>query len=356
MRFYLLGCALIIMSCATYKKQPKPPYTLPEPARAIRSETGDYRIEISDSLSGSWQLYRGSDRQSIDWSIPLNLNSARPLFHADPEVRLFFAAVDEVAHDTLFFTNRLVPMEEVLNFRDLGGLPVADGRHVRWGVLYRSGKLEDLSDQDMTVFKKLQIRTIVDLRSTGEIAEHPDRYPQGVSWVNAPIGRYEEVDRGASFRMLRKADGNPEIGEKFMMEGMQVYVSHTKDLAVVFAELLREDSLPLLIHCTSGKDRTGFVSAMILLAIGVDEQLVMSDYLLSNYYRYTSNERLLKRAAWIVGLNHLALRPVLDVRPAYLQSALDTIRVRYGTPQNYLREAVGLNDQDLEVLKNKLLE
>jgi protein-tyrosine phosphatase len=113
-----------------------------------------------------------------------------------------------------------------------------------------------------------------------------------------------------------------------------------------------------VIHCTAGKDRAGMGAALILLALGVPEEMVMEDFLLTNVYTEAKIQRQLT-FIWLVSLfrsNPVAVRPLLGVEPRYLHAGLDAMRERNGSIDAYLRDTLGLTDEKRERLRASLLE
>lgn len=221
------------------------------------------------------------------------------------------------------------------NLRDLGGHPAAGGRTVKWGLVFRSDDLNDLSDRDVGVLEKLGIRTYVDFRTGHEAESWPDRIPEGVGvGVNIP------VDAGRVMGRFRE-DGLT------LRKTMGIMISVYRDLVnehqaafrQFFALLHNPDNLPLLFHCTAGKDRTGFAAAMFLTALGADRETVMADYLQSRIF-------LQKRYA--AGADYPeVLAPLYSVEPEFLQAAFEVIDRKYDGPEAFLSRQLGVDEARL---------
>ncbi len=158
-------------------------------------------------------------------------------------------------------TQRLVPFEGVHNFRDLGGYETDDGRHTRWGRLYRSDAMHDLTSEDLEVFRALGIAAIVDLRSPAEI----ERTGRGL------IG--DEPHRFVSAPVLSNYATNESRGvidESYLTRRYLQYLDVGAPAFVsVFEEMAKEENYPLVFNCFLGKDRTGVVAALVLSCLGV---------------------------------------------------------------------------------------
>ena len=173
------------------------------------------------------------------------------------------------------------------NFRDLGGYPTSDGRTVRWRQIFRSNHLGHLTDDDVAVLRELGVRSAFDFRGTEERAAALCGMPE-ISVHSLPV----EPTVVAALRAIAAA-GTPlstDHAVEVMRDSYSGYVqNNTQHFRTLFAHLL-EDRAPLVIHCTAGKDRTGFACALILHTLGVPEDIISEDYLLTNrFYRRDPN-------------------------------------------------------------------
>lgn len=257
--------------------------------------------------------------------------------------------------------HRLLAFEGIANFRDLGGYKTTDGRQVKWGVLYRSGTLAHASPADLKALEKLNLRTMVDFRSSIEKKEEPDALPNPVPFdvVFIPTlddgnkalvgdimerietGNFEGFDPNAA--ML---DGNRQFAAKFVPQFRQ------------FMETVqRNNGKPILWHCSAGKDRAGFAAAILLRLLGVPQDVVMQDYMASkdNVLNARANQlRMLRLFKGDEAADKLST--LLGVEEAWLAAAFDEIDKQYGSFDNYAREALALTDEDISSLKAALLE
>ena len=255
---------------------------------------------------------------------------------------------------------RHIKLEGQPNFRDLGGYQTTDGRTVKWGLIYRSGQLNQLTDEDLSILKKLQIRTVVDLRGTAEAESRgKDRLPDGVRNVSYPIDvtslppeeKEESASPGQTDFMLRAT-------RSIMIHRTDVYASLIRDLA-------DPANRPLVFHCTAGKDRAGIGSAIVLTLLGVPWETVKTDYLLSNFYRKEENERELlkmrenmaqKQGIPPEKVDLTAFEAMFLVKPEYLDAAHDAVIRKYGSMDSYLRQGLGISDEMIQKLRSELLE
>ena len=252
-------------------------------------------------------------------------------------------------------------LEGQANFRDLGGYKTTDGHRVKYGVIYRSGQLNKLSDADLAKLKALGIRTVIDLRGTAEAETRgKDRLPDGVRSVSYPIDPSslpkEEPSSGAA--SAGNSDLMLQMTRSIMINRTDVYASIIRDLA-------EPANRPLVFHCTAGKDRTGIGSAIVLTLLGVPWETVRDDYLLSNFYRKDENERdlkilredIAKRQGIPPGqVDMTAYEGMFLVKPEYLDAAHDEVIRRFGSMESFLRKGLGISDETINTLRNELLE
>ena len=259
---------------------------------------------------------------------------------------------------------RHVKFEGQANFRDLGGYRTADGRSVKWGVIYRSGQLSQLSDADMAKLKELNIRTVVDLRGTSEVATRgKDRLPESVRNVSFPIdvGSLPKEEKSES------APGGSSPGRTdFMLQATRsIMINKTDVYAGLIRELTDANNRPLVFHCTAGKDRAGVGAAIVLSLLGVPWETVRDDYLLSNYYRRDENERDLKNLRADIAkrqgippeqVDMTTYEAMFLVKPEYIDAAHDEVIRRFGSFDSYLRKGLGISDETINKLRRELTE
>lgn len=237
-------------------------------------------------------------------------------------------------------------MDKQPNFRDLGGIKNKDGRFVKWGTIYRSGHLSDLKNDEIRYFSKLGIHTVIDLRNNLEIAKDPDRYPSGVKYVQYSISDKEGKAYSRLKQMVLKEGYRRAKAKQLFVDVMKSFADTlATDAKPIFDLMLSEkENEPLLYHCTGGKDRTGFVTAMILLALNVDRKEITEDYLMSNYYRRFSNLRSMKRAR-LIGLDSETLEYASMVSKDYIDAVFQVIDEKYGGTDVYLETKFGLTPE-----------
>lgn len=245
------------------------------------------------------------------------------------------------------------------NFRDLGGYQTADGKSLRWGLLYRSDGLDRLTDRDLPRLSALCLDRVIDFRSEFEKGLGADCLPVdgntkqvAIPILDASTAAVAE-SRDEFVKKLKDIDA-----PKFMLETYMGFATQfTPAYQQFFRELIAAEGRPVLFHCTAGKDRTGFAAALILRVLGVPHETVMEDYLLTNEYFYGGYKWNLILARLMKGKRFAnAVRGFMRAEPRYLATAFETIDREYGSFDNYIRDGIGLTAADVERFKAIYLE
>jgi protein-tyrosine phosphatase len=246
----------------------------------------------------------------------------------------------------------------------LGGYRSADGRRIKWGAVYRSGELSQLSDEDVGTLAQLGIKTVVDLRSPEEIkARGEGRLPEGAELRPMPIASSDLFAK--IIPQLLQGDFSEVPLDLLGQVNRALVRDYAAEYRGLLHALLDAGRRPLVFHCTQGKDRAGFGAVVVLSALGVPWETVLGDYLLSNHYREAENEKMLgmlRRFAAAqpeAGSEESAFRRVeglLYVKEQSLGAAHQEILSRYGSVDGYLVEGLGCSSKELERLRDELLE
>jgi protein-tyrosine phosphatase len=247
------------------------------------------------------------------------------------------------------------------NFRAVRPYEAAGGRRLKPDTIFRSGELSRLTDSDLATMRALNIRLVCDLRSDGEQAEYLSRWPDGHEYRQLDL---PERDAAAAspdkiFAAINSLPG--EDGAVLTMNRLyrRKPRAMAPSLAALFADILAGDAMASLVHCHAGKDRTGFVVAILLAALGVALADIHHDYALTSQF-FEIEDEAPKTVAWAkrsfgFDISLEAARPLNQARPEYLAAALDEIDRSWGGMSRYLTEAVGLTDQQLKKLQDMLL-
>lgn len=243
------------------------------------------------------------------------------------------------------------PNVKVDNFRDLGGVELANGRIVKDSVIFRSGELFGLTDEEKTAIGELNIDRIFDLRSPDEVAYKPDYVPENSVYENIPAAN----TRGSMVvNPQRVADMIPSWlpasvscwGYKLRFKNMYKKLPfNNRAYAEIFRAMDQGDSL--LFHCTAGKDRTGVACMLILFALGADLETVKNDYFLSNFYRAENNKAFFKE--FEDRKHYEKIKTVLEVagnvHEEFFDTAYKKIIKRYKTVGIFLEKEYGVTKE-----------
>ena len=249
-------------------------------------------------------------------------------------------------------------ISSVPNFRELGGQPTRSGRRVRRGRIFRSGQLGALSEPDCTRLTEHGLRTVIDFR--GPNSEPAARLPDGAELVALPMhnpardDEFGEMVKSGNLAGLRRAleDGGAE--RRMRATTAALVTGRTLEYGAMLRRLADDTALPALLHCSAGKDRTGWAASVVLLALDVDEDEVVGHYLESNDHLRERIESTLARVDG--GLDPELVRPFLEVRAEYLHAAFDAVREHFHDFAGYLERGLGVDAAVRERLEAELLE
>jgi protein-tyrosine phosphatase len=258
--------------------------------------------------------------------------------------------------NTVNSARRRLELDGPVNFRDLGGYATADGRRVRWGRVYRSDSLETLTPADLARLDELGIRLVCDLRRDEERAAAPSRVVgHGELRIeHLPIGGIAAETRDMAGRMLRG-----EIPEVSAATMAGVYLTildlHPDSFGAVVSHAGDAASLPMVVHCTAGKDRTGVASALLLAALGVDDETIAADYELSNEFQAHARVAAVRPQLDAAGVQFEKVEAYFLAPREVIVATLEGLRERYGGVGEYLTGHARLAPATLDKLRNLLL-
>lgn len=257
--------------------------------------------------------------------------------------------------DPRLIDSQVMHIDGVPNFRDIGGYATMDGGQVQRGRVYRSGSLHGLTDAGWAALQTLNVQVICDLRGHNEMTDSPDNLPEDAPQRTLKLSIEPENRPLQQLRLLLFARHRlPEI----MMRG---YVEvglrdHSYVIKTIFEQVAQQENLPLLIHCTAGKDRTGLSAALLLKTAGVDDETVIADYTLSNlnYATYRRFAEDVARRLWFFGVQPDDLRPLLTSRAETMRAILDHISAEYGSIAGYLTDYARIAPETLDAVRRNL--
>jgi protein-tyrosine phosphatase len=244
-------------------------------------------------------------------------------------------------------------IKSVMNFRDIGGIPTNGNGSIKKGIIFRSATVDRISREDANKFKELDIRTIIDLRAPQEVKKRR-RSVDHIFTLSLPLDFQKTTRERLKPYLYKKGT------EKILADiSNQLYLDILDTAAPVFRQIMEllvsDDGAPVLIHCQAGKDRTGILVALILLALGSDRQLIVDDFLKSNdaLLPYFKKLLLIRK---IISFGFFPARRMLYVITAKqrnIDSVIDRVQNHYGGIEGYLASA-GFEISRLKDLRERL--
>lgn len=307
---------------------------------SILRDKATKKASIEVNTKEKWTLFAGPTADQIELNNPIAEGSNNGTFSlAVPDsVRSYFLFVTD--HGKAISAERHLPMTGGYNFRDLGGYRTTDGRYVKWGKLFRSDELHNLTEADLAYLSAMPLKSVVDFRSLQEINAAPDVNPasvtQNYAYSITPGNLMDAVNLDVNKITTQQVD-------TMMMKLNELLVTDSASIAQYtrFFELLQDvDKTPLMFHCTAGKDRTGMGAALILASLGVDEQTILDDYLLSNIYLADKYAKL--------KAENPKLAPLFEVKTEFIKAGLDKIKKDHGSIENYLTTILKVDIQKMK--------
>lgn len=268
---------------------------------------------------------------------------------------------------SLFDKHRL---EGAPNFRDLGGLPAADGRHIKPRRLLRSGHLAYITPADEeTLLREYDLKTVVDMRTENELSRCPDAKLKGVTYLRCPIfeKKAEGVTRetavpddpvDSALRMAHNVEGSDPHQRMIGLYGVFLDDEGIRHYREFFDILLNQAEGAVLWHCTMGKDRCGTGAILLETALGVPEPLIMADYLYTNDRLNPITEETIRQALTVENDPRLMdiIRIMDAVHPDYLHAMTAKAEALSGSLMGFIQDKLGMTDEKLAKLRNMYLQ
>ncbi len=235
------------------------------------------------------------------------------------------------------------------NFRGLGGIPGAGGMKIREGILFRSGDLHSITDQDLKILEEMNISLNIDFRSKRERDFRPNRTIPTIREVRHLEIFDEPRDKAARYV---EAGNAKELDQLLVDEYTRIIRTNKQEYRQFFTILQSPELMPLFFQCSAGKDRTGLAALFLLTALGVERELILDDYYATNHYARA-------HATEIIGLINKKgykgelMLPLLEVRPEYLAAGIREIEVHSGSLEKFVVSELGA---DPSFLREKFLE
>ena len=258
-------------------------------------------------------------------------------------------------HHAVYFTG-------IENARDIGGYYTADGQYrVKTGMLFRTGNLHDATAEDIQALQDMGVSKIIDLRMTYEVALGVNKSVPGAEYIHISpmfIPNLFVMNTDDWMAILRAMKTG--VMDTYMANMYRQLVEDPvaiKAYQAFFREVLEANGAPIVWHCKDGKDRTGIAAAMLLAALGCDEDVLRAEYLNTNYFRAEARQNAYDKAYKITRSDLIAreFMKYKGVSIEWFEIALNVMH-RQGTIEDYLRNVIGLTDEDFAQLRATYLE
>ena len=319
-----------------------------------KNKDGDFLLkwEVSPDVEGKIDIYSAMSDTSIKNFTPVRTKLVEEQFAllnpTGSGLREFFILKTSGVTSGII-SNRVIDMDNVSNFRDLGGYSTTDNKQLKWGYIYRSGHLSNANLFDQDKIKRLGIKTIIDLRTEDDRKKHP--YFINISKINIPI---ESCDFLAIKDIILKEKFTRSETILYMQNAYKkILEQNAEKYAEMFDVLLDKNNYPVLISSHLGKDSAGIGAALLLYVLGVPEYIIEEDYLASN--NYIDPKKTVSFSEPLSETTQEAMTALFSANRAYISSAFDYIRETYGSIDNYLEKEVRVSKGKVIILRKLML-
>jgi len=251
---------------------------------------------------------------------------------------------------------RHVRMSGTVNFRDMGGYESKGGKHIKWGQLFRGDSLQKATDSDLLLVKQMNIGLIFDFRRNEEVKKGPNRFPENhpLDYQHLPV-IHGEFNFIAALEKLKK-NKMDWIKKETIIKG---YIENTENYATTWGNIIKQlasiDCPPAFFHCTAGKDRTGICAALILSALQIPRETILSDYLLSNRYIEGVWGRV-KKMIEEQNVNPEKMKPFFSAPEYAMTALLDHLEKNHGSALGFLLRKAQVDQEAIDKVREKYLE
>lgn len=280
-----------------------------------------------------WQLFGGYSPETIDQTNPILIGSKSGTYNLDIDTsrHIFFKLQTKTEQGII--AEKHLPMKGGYNFRDLGGMESKNKKTIKWGKIFRSDDLQNLLPDDIIYLASIPINAIADLRTQGESKQAPDKLPPSVRRIY-PLSI---TSGNLSPERITSYLGRDDM-DTMMMDMNRSFVTEPdclENFRILFHILQDKTNLPLLYHCSAGKDRAGMATALILFSLGIPEQTIIQDYMLSRKYLAGKYSMIIKK--------YPQTKPLFTVKPEYLKAGIDQIKKDHKTIDAFLTKTLNVD-------------
>ena len=322
-------------------------------------------VRVGDRQLLTWQSDRPVDIEALSMPearrgkrLAQKVTTGEFLLPAEGSKRQYYRVT--AGRESTITATRLLPLEGGRNFRDLGGYTTPEGKRVRWGRLFRSGQMSNLTAADYQYLSSLGIQVVCDLRSTEERTSEP------TLWKTSNDTRYQAWDYSMedddTMRQLF-AGGTPTPEQtRAVMTDLyhEIAYQQAPRYRYIFDQLAAGET-PLAFNCSAGKDRAGVGAALILAALGVEEEQIIHDYSLSETFvdymaEYTKEAAENSAYSMLARLPREVLAPLMRSDPDYLRATFEHLKSAHGSVLAFIQDELDVTDEELAAIRGALLE
>lgn len=323
---------------------------------AEKNKEGDLLLkwEVSPDQEGSINIYSSQSDSDISSFTPIKTSNITDqvtvINPSSPDIREFYILKTTSAYSGII-SNRIIEMNNIKNFRDIGGYFTRNDQQMKWGRVFRSGDLSSATLYDQERIRRLNIKTIVDLRSERTAKKYPILVHPNIQKIALPMLPMdsETLNEMMDNKNLTRSDAIRDVQESYI-HLVENYKSEFSELFNIFTD---ENNYPILLTGSLGKDRVGLASFFLLYALGIPQNVIVDDYLLS---RQTID--ISKVAANVQDKPEYfqeAVTALMSANVAYINYTVDYINQKYGSIDNYLEKELKLTSGKRILLRKYLL-
>lgn len=310
--------------------------------------------EVSPDQEGDISIYSSQSDSSLETFTPVKTSNIADqvtvISTSSPDVREFYILKTSSALSGII-SNRIIEMHNIKNFRDIGGYFNTENKQLKWGKIYRSGDLSSATLYDQERIRRLGINTVIDFRSEKSAKKYPILVHPSIRKIMLPIVLMdlEKLDELMNDETFTRADAIRYVQDSYI----GIIENYKEEYAQMFDILTDENNYPILLTGSLGKDRVGLAAFFILYALGVSEAEIINDYMLSS--QTIDILSIVENAQKMPEYMQEAVTALLSVNAAYLNYAVNYIKQKYDTVDNYLEKELKLSSGKKSILRKQML-
>lgn len=310
--------------------------------------------EVSPDQEGDINIYSSHSDTDIGDFTPIRTSNITDqvtiISPSSPDIREFYILKTTTAYSGII-SNRIIEMSNIKNFRDLGGYFTRTDQQMKWGRIFRSGDLSSATLYDQERIRRLNIKTIIDFRSDKTAKKYPILVHPNIRKIMLPITPMdsEKINEMMDDEKLTRTDAIRDVQDSYI----GIIENYKNEFSEMFNVLTDENNYPVLLTGSLGKDRIGLASFFILYALGIPQNVIIDDYMLSRQTIDISNiaENVKTKPEYF----QEAVTALMSVNVAYINYTIDYINQKYGSIDNYLEKELKLTSGKRILLRKYLL-